>query len=381
MPRQWRLIALLALLAVGLACAPAARPTTPGAPVAAPATAQTEWERTVATARQEGSVVVYGPPGDLMRKNLSEGFRSAFPDISVEWSPFQGGEGATKLEAERRADVYAADILITGTTPVFNQLRPIGALDPIPPALMLPEVTDSRQWLDGRLEFSDRDGTLNLVFIAAVKSLLAYNPNEVKPEDVADLYQLLDPRWKGKIVISEPLPSGGGGTVTFRWLWHALGPEKATEFIHALKAQAGAVDRDQRRQIEWVARGRYPIQFGTDSTLLQEMKQEGLAAGVLAEFRDYGSYITPSYGSVMLINRAPHPNAAKVFLNWLLTKDGQTAYSQASMQPSRRLDVPTSHLQPELIPKPDGKYWRSYTEENATMEPELANLIREVFGR
>src|SRR4051812_43086702 len=105
MPYRWRLIPLLALLAVGLACAPAARPAASNVPAAAPAAQQTEWDRTVAAARQEGSVVVYGPPGDLMRKNLSEGFRSAFPDISVDWSPFQGGEGATKLEAERRADV------------------------------------------------------------------------------------------------------------------------------------------------------------------------------------------------------------------------------------------------------------------------------------
>jgi iron(III) transport system substrate-binding protein len=380
---SWRrsLISLLALLVGSLACAPAARPASPTATTPAPVVVQTEWERTVALAQQEGSVVVYGPPGDLMRKHLTDGFRGAFPGLAVEWSPFQGGEGATKIEAERRADVYAPDILITGTTPVFTQLRPIGALDPIPPALLLPEVTDPQNWLDGRLEYSDRDAALNLVFIAAVKSILAYDPRQVKAEDMADLYQLLDPRWKGKLVINEPVASGGGGTVTFRWLWHVLGPEKGTEFIQALKAQAGAVDRDQRRQIEWVARGRYAIQFGADSALLHELKHEGLTAEILAEFRDYGGYITPSYGSVMLINRAPHPNAAKVFLNWLLTKEGQTAYSMASFQPSRRLDVPTSHLQPESVPKPGGQYWRSYSEENAAMDSELATLIRNTFGR
>ena len=49
----------------------------------------------------------------------------------------------------------------------------------------------------------------------------------------------------------------------------------------------------------------------------------------MAEFKDYGSYTTASSGAAMLINRAPHPNAATIFLNWVLSKEGQWAWSKA----------------------------------------------------
>ncbi|HWP29503.1 MAG TPA: hypothetical protein VNM50_08185, partial [Chloroflexota bacterium] len=140
-------------------------------------------------------------------------------------------------------------------------------------------------------------------------------------------------------------------------------------------------DRDRRRMLEWVARGRYQLLFNPDSTILPQLKQEGLPLDTLPGFKDYGTYVTAGFGSLGLINRAPHPNAAKVFINWLLSKDGQTAYSTALRQASRRLDVPRDHLPPEQELKPDGKYWASYKETEAVAPPELVNLLNDVFAR
>jgi ABC-type Fe3+ transport system substrate-binding protein len=82
----------------------------------------------------------------------------------------------------------------------------------------------------------------------------------------------------------------------------------------------------------------------------------------------------------MLMNRAPHPNAARVFANWLLTKNGQTAYSTGMFHATRRLDVPTDHLPAEGRLRPGGTYWPSYMEESVTQPPELSGLLREQFG-
>src|SRR5437763_1971859 len=79
---------------------------------------------------------------------------------------------------------------------------------PIPPALILPEVKDQERWLGGRHEYSDKEGALNLVFATTAKMLVAYDPRQVRPEEIDTLPKLLDPRWKGKIVIGDPIPPG-----------------------------------------------------------------------------------------------------------------------------------------------------------------------------
>jgi ABC-type Fe3+ transport system substrate-binding protein len=383
---------LLVLVLGATACSPPSPPgaTTGARPAAGPAQGasggqaaagewKAEWDRTLAAAKAEGRVMVWGPPGDLIRKNITEGFRKAFPDITIEWLGTRSAEQATKLEAERIAGVYSVDVFIGGTTTALTQVKPIGALEPIQPALILPEVTDPSNWLDGRLEFSDYDGTLNLVFVTMPTRSLAYDPKQVKDEDVDTLPKLLDPKWRGKLVINDPRPSGSAN-VQFRWFWEMLGPEQATDYIKAIRAQAAVVDRDQRRQVEWIARGRYPVLVGASDGVLQQLAQEGLVVGTLPEFKDHGVPVTASFGSLMLINRPPHPNAAKMFANWLLGKDGQTAYSTAMVAPSRRLDVPRDHLPAEAIPRAGGKYWRSYTEDAVSFPPALDALLKDVFA-
>jgi Bacterial extracellular solute-binding protein len=160
----------------------------------------------------------------------------------------------------------------------------------------------------------------------------------------------------------------------------SLGPEKAKDFYKKIRAQAGAVDRDQRQQIEWVAQGKYPLNFGP-GTVMYQLEKRGLKFGVVSEFKDYGAYLSPGFGTAMFINRAPHPNAAKVFLNWLLTKDGQTAFSTGMGYVSRRVDVSTDHVPFYWVPKAGVKYWPGYYEEDATMSPEQENFLKSIYGR
>jgi ABC-type Fe3+ transport system substrate-binding protein len=243
----------------------------------------------------------------------------------------------------------------------------------------LPEVADPKNWRDNKLEFSDRSTRLNLVFTTQNNVPLIYNPAQVKAQEVDELFKLLDPKWKGKIAVQDPIPSGTGNGV-FRWLWHVLGPEKAKDFYRKIRAQAAAVDRDQRRQIEWIAQGKYPLHLGP-GTVMYQLEQRGLKFSVMPEFKDQGAYVTPGFGSAMLINRAPNANASKVFLNWLLTKDGQTAFCTGMGYVSRRMDVPTDHVPSYWIPKPDIKYWAGYYEEDATMSDEQIKFLKTLFGR
>jgi ABC-type Fe3+ transport system substrate-binding protein len=224
-----------------------------------------------------------------------------------------------------------------------------------------------------------------------LKAPLVYNPKLAGASEINELAKLLDPKWKGKFVINDPLPSGSGN-VTFRWIWRIMGPEKAKQYYRNIRDNAAVADRDQRRQIEWVAQGKYAFLLAPSDGTLGQLVGRGLKLGILPEFKDYGTYVTASFGSAMLLNRRPHPSAAAVFLNWLLTQEGQTAWSQTMEHVSRRLDVPNDHLPSYLIPPPEGKffsgepkpgyrYWLSYTEENVQRSAEETKILKELFGR
>lgn len=341
---------------------------------------QERWEKVLSEAKRESKVVVMGPPGEQIRNAMTEGFKKAFPFLNIEYSGGRSGEQAVKLKAERDGGIFSADVFVGGPTTANFQLKPIGALDPIMPTLILPEVTDLKNWRDNRFDFADTEGMYDLVFVTQSSPMLIFNPEQVKREQIDEMYELLDPKWKGKIVINDPLVSGSGRP-TFRFIWEILGPEKASDFYRKLRAQAGAVDRDQRRQIEWIAQGKYAILLAPSEGVMSQLLQRGLKFEILDEFKDYGSYIGASFGTLMLLNKAPRPNAAAVFINWLLTKEGQIAWSKAMNHVSRRLDVPKDHLRAYAIPKPNVKYWIGYSEKAQTRTPDEEKLLKELFGR
>lgn len=341
---------------------------------------QEKWDRVVAEGKKEGKVVVFGPPGELIRTAMVEGFRKAFPGISLEYSGGRSGEQAVKLKAERDAGLFSADVFVGGPTTANFQLKPIGALDPIKPALIHPEVTDLKNWRGNRLEFSDKDGIYILVFVGQTSPPLIYDPKQVKEDEIDEVYELLSPKWKGKIVINDPLVAGTSVPL-FRHLWITLGSDKARDFYRKLREQAGAVDRDQRRQIEWVAQGKHAILVGPSLGVLAQLVERGLKVGILQNWKDIGTHLGASFGTVVLMNKPPHPNAAVIFLNWLLMKEAQLAWSKAMDHVSLRLDVPTDHLPPYSVPKPGVKYWRSFSEEAQTRTPEEESILKELFQR
>ena len=340
---------------------------------------QEKWKKTVAEAKKEGRVVVYGPPGELIRNALVENFKKSFPELTVEYSGAPGGEQATKIRAERDGGIYSLDVFLSGVGTITKFLKPLKALDPVSPVLILPEVADAKNWRGGRFHFGDKEGQFNLIFVGMVSPKLIYHPGQVKREEVDGLDKLVDPKWKGKIVTHDPLGPGPGRSY-YRHVWVALGPEQATEHLRRIRAQA-VIDRDQRRAIESVAKGKYAIFVAPSSGVLEQLRPRGIKFSVLEEFKDIGAPITGSFGSLAVINRAPHPNAAAVFINWLLTKEGQRVWSKAMNAVSRRVDVPTDHLPAYSIPKPGGKYWDSDSEEAQTQTAEEEKILKELFGR
>jgi iron(III) transport system substrate-binding protein len=340
---------------------------------------QSRWQQVLDSAKKEGKVVVLAPSGDALRRAVTEGFRKDFPDIGLEYSGGRGSIQATKLLAERDGGIFSSDLLISGSTTAL-QLRSAGALAPIKTSLIVPEVTNLKLWHGNRLHFNDKEKLYDLGFVSTVSAVLVYNSKQVKRNEVDEPFKLLDPRWKGKIAINDPMIAGTGYTM-FRHFWEKMGPKKAEGFFSRIKAQAAVVSRDQRLELEWVSQGKYPILLGPSTILLEQLLGKGLEFDVVSEWRDIGGFVTSSSSTVMLVDKAPHPNAAAVFINWLLSKDTQITWSKVLKQVSLRADVSSNHLPSYVIPEPTKDYWISSAEENRERHPDEERILKEVFGR
>jgi iron(III) transport system substrate-binding protein len=349
------------------------------------------WDNVLNGAKTEGKVVVWASAGSAMRKAIVDGFTKAYPEITIEFTGGRSSTLASKLRTERENGVFSVDVMLGGTTTAIVQLKPIHALLPIEPLLLLPEVADLKNWRGHALQFGDKEGRYNLVAFEIVYHPVFYNIDQVKPGDIQNLDDLLDPKWKGRIVLNDPI-APGPAYPTFRWIWNLLGPSRATEYYKGIKAQVATIDRDARRMIEAVANGKYAIALAPNNSYAQDFLKRGLKFGVLPDFKDVGGFVSAGGGSLMPLTKAPHPNAQVVFVNWILTREGQTAWGKSINYPSLRLDVPKDYLTPNSVAepgarywtkqfKPGDRYWVSHFEENLKRSPEEEKILRELFRK
>jgi len=315
---------------------------------------KTEWEKTLKAARTEGEVAVFGEP-TLENERAIREFQKAHPEIQLKLSPIGAGNFAQRVLAERRAGKYLADVFSGGSTSPSQLLAPAKVLDPIRSAMILPEVIDESLWFRRKFHFADpeeqhvllNDGTVTTDFIV-------YNKKVVRPEEFRSHWDLLNPAWKGKIVAYDPrLPGGASSQMRFLYYNPKLGPK----FISQLFGQMDVTLSANRRQVmDWVATGKFPLGLFVGREL-DTAKQQGLPVDELI-IKAEGAMLGSGAGSIMLINRAPHPNAARVFINWFLSRDGQTAWQRMTDRNSLRKDIPKDYLTDwkERVPQEDGHY-------------------------
>lgn len=336
---------------------------------------QVEWQTTLSMAKKEGRVVLYGPPGTDARIALTEGFEKAYPYIRLEYVAATGANIAPRILGERRGGIYLVDIHMGGTITILSSLKSLAA--PIEPLIILPEARDTGAWVGGKFDFSDNEGKFNLVFTNSVKIPVLYNTQIVEHSKLkgASYWEFTKPEWKGKVLLTDPRTAGPGlGGATFYYST----PELGLEFMKSLAKNGVILHRDQRLMAEWVGRGKYPVQLGPSELESRSLQRGGLPLDYVVDLKE-SSYISAAFGSVIFMDKAPHPNTGKVFLNWLLTRDGQTTWSKVSGYPSRRLDIPTDHLDPLTIPKPGTKYIYIYKEAQVETGNTIGDLIKEIF--
>lgn len=319
----------------------------------APAQWRAEWDNSIAGAEKEGQVTVYGPPGTTYQSAIGA-FHEEFPKIKLVYVPGSGTNNAQRLVTERRAGKFLADVFIGGSGSLIEVLFDGNLLDPLPPLLVLPEAKDPSAWLGKVHTYADAKGQHVFMMQGNVNTnLAAYNPKLTKPDGLKSYLDLLQPRWKGKMVVYDPRTRGHIQSV--RAIYYS--PKLGGEFFRRLFSDMDvAVSRDQRLMIDWVAQGKYQLSVFSTSTDVLDAKKVGLPVDLI-DAPDDESYMSGGFGHVAVINKAPHPAATKVFINWLLSKAGQLKWQERSDNNSLRVDIAKNMLSdPTSIPKEKGKY-------------------------
>ncbi len=150
------------------------------------------------------------------------------------------------------------------------------------------------------------------------------------------------------------------------------------KFLQQLARQDMALTRDQRLLGEWVARGKNPIGIAASVGVVGPLSKAGAPISWIR--LGEGGLLHPAGSVLGLAGRAPHPNAAKVMANWLLTAEGQRLYSVGFGQPAKRLGVSTEGLDSFAIPRPDDKYLVADEEFGLEVESRGREIGRSVFA-
>jgi len=315
---------------------------------------QKTWDETLAAARAEGKVVVAAPPDPQVRQSLPAAFKARF-GITLEYLSARSTDSATKLRAERAAGLYTVDAVLAGVQTMATVLFREKMLDPLKPVLLLPEVVDGSRWKSGKLWFADPEQQYVLRIFNTVNRAFTINTREVKPEEIRFVRDLLDPKWKGRISFMDPTISGTGSNQAAQ-LYVQLGED----FIRRLFIdQRTMISRDRRQLTDGLARGTYPISFGAEEGELQRLRKEGLPVSAMYRLEDMQGSLSGG-DQVGLFNHAPHPNAAKIFVNWIATKEGNEIFGQALGMVPARNDTDESSFLPQIIPQPGVDYFDPY---------------------
>ena len=297
---------------------------------------QSEWDKTVEAARKEGRVVAGIPASAELRKALDETFSKRFPGIEIELATGRGPANAGKIAAEHAAGVRYFDLLVSGSLTPLNLLN-ARILEAIEPLLILPEVKEAKRWYGGHV-WADNAKKFLYSFQAYQSENSWYNTQQLKADEYRGFDDLLNPKWKGKIAILDPR-SAGGGTSSWSFFYKV----KGEEFLRKLAGQELTLSRDQRLLGEGLAKGRYTITIGLTYYTLAPFIKANLPIKPLPEAKE-GSYTSSGSGALSVVKNSSHPNATKVIVNWLLSKEGQETYGKAMGQATRRLDVDTKWL-------------------------------------
>jgi iron(III) transport system substrate-binding protein len=270
-------------------------------------------------AKKEGALLIYHSPNLEDIKKLADKFHERYPSIAVQQYRNSVTSLYPRIRMEARAGVYKPDVIIINA--IYNYLlKKEGLLR----AYDIPERKSIRK----ELQFAG--GYYDPLFMNTY--VMAYNTRLVQPENAPKTYQdLLDPRWKGKICIV--------GTI-YEWylgMQKYMQEEAADSYLRKLSDQNVIVRSDRTLVAQLLAAGEFSIAVGVYANEVEKLKS------MRAPIEWVGaSPVVANMPSMSIASHAPHPSAAQLFINFSLSREGQTVVRDFKRIPVRQ-DVKPSN--------------------------------------
>jgi iron(III) transport system substrate-binding protein len=281
-------------------------------------------------AKAEGQVVFGGAIKEENQQKLAAVFQQRFPGIAIKYTRRSTEPMVQLVEAERRANRVSFDLLnLTEPGDVVRWTKQgfLAAL-PMPDTdKMLPETFDSNGYS---------------IALSVTPMLGIYSTKALKPGEAPTSLKVLvtDPKWKGKVVISRPI-RGGTSSGALMNVVNAVG----RDFIKSARERDILLTLGNEAAIASVVSGERAVSWGVSGYRAIEAKAEGSPIELIVW--DEGLALAQFIGVVPA--KAPHPNAARLLLRWMMTPEGQELLVKNVNQYSARKDVAITPLaQPPL---------------------------------
>lgn len=322
-----------------------------------------DWAKTVEAAKKEGKLTIYGAFEQSLQDKYIPEFNKLYPQIQVEVVYGTGPGSAEKMRAEVAAGKVVGDMWRSFTDPALA-MRDAGILE----KWQAPALVKEREKFAFQKSDEDEEGYLNNV-AAGVQGIMI-NTTKIKPEDEPkSWFDLKDPKYRSQIIYADPRRPNGGQSIA--WFISQKYGAQGEDFLRQLGQQDLQYEATAPKMAEDVARGERAI-----AAPIQWISYKAVE-GPNVKFIQPTEGLYYSIANAVIARGAPHPNAAKVWIEWEVSKAGQQVKVDAEQEAAIRNDVTAK--QPWLRLDTAGP-WASVTfEDRRSKQDEMAKTVQAYF--
>jgi len=264
-------------------------------------------------AKKEGVLVVYTSMSVDQAQRILDVFKTKYPFLKTTMFRAVGERLLTKIMTEAQAGKCDFDAVQSAESQTYF-LKKKNLLQ----RYVSPEAKHIQK------PFFDPDGYWTAVYI--MPNVIAYNALMVKRNEVPKTDEdLLQPKWKGKMGMDHTKPEW------FAWKLKRMGEEKGLAYMKKLGAQEFRLYAGLSVVTNLLAAGEFPLVLNTYLHNVEDIKRKGAPVDWIAQ-----DPIFTKFQPLGIASKAPHPNAAKLFTDFMLSEEGQKVIASFGRVPTRR---------------------------------------------
>ncbi len=276
-------------------------------------------------------LIVYSPHGKELLEYLEKGFEKAHPDIDVQWVDMGSQEVLDRVRAEK--DNPQADVWFGAPAEAFDRATRENLLEPYIPT-----------WSNA-ISVEGRENNDHWYGTYLTPEVIAYNTQAVTAAQAPkDWDEVLDPKWKGKLLIRDPIASGTMraifGAIVARSVARTGSPQGGYEWLRKLDANTREYVLNPTILYQKLGRQEGIITLWDMPDIATLQQRTGIPVG----------YVIPSSGTPVLVDGiaivkgTKHPNEARLYYEFVTTPEALKAAAEQFLRIPARTDIPVSQL-------------------------------------